>query len=689
MSASDYAWVVFGERGFIGSFIVATLREAGCTVESPGDVVLGESRGVIQLLSDLKEKHRGLLRVVCATGVTGKPTVDWCEDHKERTFEGNVTQPLELARICEQLRLHVTFVGSGCIFEGGSKLDPLDEDLAPNFERSWYSHTKAEFERRLFRDHAGAGALVWRIRIPVLAGNPLRLEHAGRCALSKALAYEELSDWPNSVTVLADMIPRGLVLSARMVSGAVNLVNPDPLTMVELRELATSEPYDGPRFGPPDTGLGRLVRTPRSNCVLAPSRWLYLDGESPPGAGRAVLLVRNSELRPEQLAGRLLRRLSTPSAGAGAAPGVLGVPEVRGVLVTGGAGFIGSFVVARLLMKGFRVVVIDSLTYAGRVERIAEAARVIGFPLPDPKRLLVLRQDLADERSLVAAVDQAMLFCGGSFAGGVLHMAAETHVDLSYGGPLKFTRSNVLGTHCLLEALRERCWDSASRSWRFPRFVHVSTDEVHGSVGPGAELKATLALDPTNPYAATKVAAEALVGAYAHSYGLPLVITRGNNVYGPTQTEDKLVGATLRRLLRSEPPVVQGTGFQQRGFLYVTDVARAFELILASGEIGKIYFVTVDEELTVWQVVRRCAEAVRRVAPEVPVDDLMARPVHSPDRPFQDRRYVSGVDPALAALGWRRVVSFDEGLERTARWMLDDKAWRPAAAEPEAAPGSS
>jgi len=235
----------------------------------------------------------------------------------------------------------------------------------------------------------------------------------------------------------------------------------------------------------------------------------------------------------------------------------------------------------------------------------------------------------------------------------IVHFAAQTHVDNSFGNSFAFSRNNIYGTHVLLESAKQA---------NIKRFVHCSTDEVYGEGEiDGAPMGEEHVLEPTNPYAATKAAAEFLVKSYNRSFNLPVIITRGNNVYGPHQYPEKLIPKFINQLRTGRSLTVHGNGENMRNFLYVEDVARAFETVLRRAEVGKVYNIGGSNELTVMQVTDRLLEVMGKTAEK---DRLVT---FVPDRAFNDLRYTVRAD-RLHELGWEEKMPFDEGLRRTVEW---------------------
>lgn len=241
-----------------------------------------------------------------------------------------------------------------------------------------------------------------------------------------------------------------------------------------------------------------------------------------------------------------------------------------------------------------------------------------------------------------------------------MHFAAQTHVDNSFGNSIAFTQSNILGTHVLLEAAKNE---------GIRLFIHVSTDEVYGEGSSGAASHEGTILEPTNPYAATKAGAEYLVKAYHRSFGMPIIITRGNNVYGPHQFPEKIIPKFVNQLMRDLPLTLHGSGENTRNYLFVEDVARAFDVILHRGVIGEIYNIGGDNELSNIEVARRLLKLMGLVDRAGGDAAAAAKKyiVQVADRPFNDLRYPLNC-AKLLELGWKEEVGLDDGLRLTVEW---------------------
>ena len=325
------------------------------------------------------------------------------------------------------------------------------------------------------------------------------------------------------------------------------------------------------------------------------------------------------------------------------------LPVDARLLVTGGAGFIGSCFVRDVLARrdGTRITVIDKLTYAGNRTNLASVERDSELA----GRLTFVEGDIADADLIERRVADA---------DAVVNFAAESHVDRSILDPEAFIRTGVIGVHVLLEAVRHE----SERRGDAVRFVQVSTDEVYGSI-PEGHVTETAPLAPRSPYSAAKAAGDLLVGSYVVTHGVDALITRGSNTYGPYQHPEKLVPLFITNAIDDLPLPLYGDGLQQREWLYVSDHAAAIEFVLRRGESGEIYNVAGSTELTNREVV--AALLARLGKPWSLVRSV-------PDRPGHDRRY--GIDGSkLHALGWRHSTSFEAGVATTVDWFLENDAW--------------
>lgn len=331
---------------------------------------------------------------------------------------------------------------------------------------------------------------------------------------------------------------------------------------------------------------------------------------------------------------------------------------MRTYLVTGAAGFIGSALVDHLLAAdpAAEVVALDALTYAGRLDNLADAAT-------NP-RFRFVRGDIRDAELLGRLFDR-------HHPDIVMNVAAETHVDRSIEDPALFASTNVGGTAALLEAAR-RAWEKRRGDFGNHRFLQVSTDEVYGSLGSEGVFSERSPLCPRSPYAASKAGADLLALSYATTYGLPVVVTRSSNTYGPRQYPEKLVPLVIDRALRHEYLPVYGDGRQVRDWLHVDDHVRAIAAAASFGRAGQVYNVGARCEKENLEIVRIIVDHLHDGI-DSSIDDSLIR--HVDDRLGHDRRY--GTDPAKAEseLGWKARVPFDEGMAATVRWYADHPEW--------------
>jgi dTDP-glucose 4,6-dehydratase len=331
------------------------------------------------------------------------------------------------------------------------------------------------------------------------------------------------------------------------------------------------------------------------------------------------------------------------------------------VLVTGGAGFIGSAVVRMLVRRGSHLVVnVDKLTYAGNLESLTEVSADRNYRFE--------RVDVCDGDELARLFDTYKPVA-------VLHLAAESHVDRSIDGPSEFVQTNVVGTFTLLQAAR-RHWESLGPAPRSSfRFVHVSTDEVFGSLGETGAFTEETPYAPNSPYSASKAGSDHLVRAWHHTFGLPTIITNCSNNYGPFQFPEKLIPLIIQRGLRGERLPVYGRGENVRDWLYVDDHARALLRVLEAGVPGETYAIGGRSERRNIGVVRTICALLDELAPNarVPRHDALIEFVK--DRPGHDLRYAIDSSKIERELGWTPAETFDSGLRRTVQWYLGNQTW--------------
>jgi len=326
------------------------------------------------------------------------------------------------------------------------------------------------------------------------------------------------------------------------------------------------------------------------------------------------------------------------------------------ILVTGGAGFIGSAVVRLAVSRGHEVVNVDALTYAACLENVA--------PVADSGRYAFEHVDIRDRAALDRVFAQHK-------PDAVMHLAAESHVDRSIDGPGAFIETNVNGTYHMLEAARAY-WTAAGRPESF-RFHHISTDEVFGSLGETGKFTEDTPYDPRSPYSASKAASDHLVRAWRETYGLPTVLTNCSNNYGPYHFPEKLVPVVILKAISGQPIPVYGDGGNVRDWLYVEDHADALLLVLEKGAVGRSYNIGGENEARNIDLVRTICATLDELRPAARPYAEQIRFVT--DRPGHDRRYAIDPTRIRTELGWRPSVTVEEGLRRTVRWYLENESW--------------
>jgi len=600
-------FLIYGHQGWIGKQVVSLLR-------SKYEVVLGDCR-----VDDEKNVEEEILkhhpdRVVTLTGRThgeNIQTIDYLEKPGKLldNVRDNLYGPLVLAIICKKLNIHLTYLGTGCIFNDQGDETNFNEDNRPNFFGSSYSTIKGFTDRLMHQFESNV--LNVRIRMPITDS------HNPRNFITKITKYEKICSMNNSMTVLPDLLPIMVDMSKRKVTGTINLTNPGAITHNEILEMykeLVDPSFTWKNFSIQDQD--QILASKRSNNLLDTSKLTSMYPN--------VLPIKES-IR------KCLERMSD----------TVKPYEPQGVLITGGCGFIGSNVLSYLgnKYKDLEFVNLDKLDYCSSESNVE---------IKDKSKYTFYKGNINDTKLTSEILQKHNIDT-------IIHFAAQTHVDNSFGNSVQFTEDNVLGTHNLLESCRAY--------GKIRRFIHISTDEVYGEVNDdhlGCDEESSL-LNPTNPYAATKASAEFVVRSYSHSFKLPIIITRGNNVYGPHQYPEKVIPKFILQLMNNEKCTIQGEGTAKRNFIHVSDTARAVEAILLHGTIGEIYNIGTSNEYTVRDI---ASILIKKLKPNDKFDDWITT---IKDRNFNDRRYNVKAQKLLQ-LGWTEQVKFDQGMNDTIEW---------------------
>ena len=336
------------------------------------------------------------------------------------------------------------------------------------------------------------------------------------------------------------------------------------------------------------------------------------------------------------------------------------VVQGKTLLITGGCGFIGSNLVRSCLQGGYRVVNFDKLTYAGNRSSLAD--------LEGDPNYTFIQGDICDAELIRGLFEKYR-------PAAVLHLAAESHVDRSIDSPDEFIQTNIVGTFRLLSAALDYFKSLEEGEKEHFRFLHVSTDEVFGSLGPEGFFKETTPYDPRSPYSASKASSDHLVRAFYHTYGLPVLVTNCSNNYGPYQFPEKLIPLIINSAIRGNSLPVYGDGMNIRDWLYVEDHCEAIRLVLERGKPGETYNIGGYSEKANMEIVRTLCRILDELRPREDGISYEEQITFVKDRPGHDRRYAIDASKIQKDLGWKPKNTFESGIKRTVRWYLDNQEW--------------
>jgi len=600
--------LIYGHKGWIGSQFVEILKSKKINFK------LGVERADSNIENEID--NAGPSHVISFIGRThGKiedkeyTTIDYLEQKGKlvENVRDNLYAPINIAFICKKKNIHYTYLGTGCIFKYdddhpcGLEENGFKEESLPNFFGSSYSVVKG-FTDRLMNNFDNV--LNLRIRMPITNSyNP-------RNFITKITNYEHICSIPNSMSVLPELLPLVVDMMTNSKTGTINLTNPGLISHNEILQMY-KEIVD------PNFTWKNFSKEEQSKILASDRSNNFLDTNSLAGSYK----INNIKLAVKKCLYEYKNSMIN-------------------LLVTGGCGFIGSNFINYIFKKYpyMKIINIDAMYYSANENNIDEDIR-------NSSRYTLYKVNTQNSNQISNILNNHHINY-------VINFAAQSHVDNSFDDSIQYSNDNILGTHTLLEECKKYN--------KIEKFVHISTDEVYGEsmIDDSEEKTENSILCPTNPYAATKGAAEMLVQSYYHSFKLPVIITRGNNVYGFNQYPEKLIPKFIQLLKQRRKLTIQGDGSVVRSFLFVTDVARALELVLVKGKIGEIYNIGGNEnsEYSVMDITKKL---IKKIVKSEKYDDHIT---FVKDRPFNDKRYFIS-NQKIKDLGWEQTINLDKGLE--------------------------
>ena len=554
-------------------------------------------------------------------------TIDYLEQQGKLVdnIRDNLFSPLNLTLLCNSRKIHLTYLGTGCIFKYDEnhpyekEENGFTEDSKPNFFGSSYSIVKGFTDQlvSLFPN-----VLNLRIRMPITD------VPNSRNFITKITKYEKICSIANSMTVLPDLLPVALDMAVKGHVGTINLTNPGLISHNEILEMY-KEIVD------PDFTWKNFTQEEQLKILAADRSNNYLDTKKLEGLYPHLKNIKES----------VRKTLEYYALNSGAKKYESKFDFENNseniLLITGGCGFIGSNFINHIMTvyDKIKVLNIDALYYCGNKENVDEKWR-------NSERYTFIEGN-------ICSIDLIKNVLATNKPTHIIHFAAQSHVQNSFTDSLQYTQDNIGGTHALLECVR--------LYGKIKKFIHVSTDEVYGESMLDANEKHKTEhsiLCPTNPYAATKAGAELIAQSYNHSFNLPIVITRGNNVYGPNQYPEKVIPKFIKQLKNDEKVTIQGDGSCVRAFLHSHDTSSAFQLILEKGKVGEIYNIGCDEKME-YSIKNVAKMLIKKIKNTDNYDDWIT---YIDDRPFNDKRYYIS-NKKLKELGWEINIKFEDGID--------------------------
>ena len=593
--------LIYGSKGWIASQFIEILEKNNIKY-TIGTSRVDNDKDVRSEIESVNPTH--VISFIGRTHGGAFKTIDYLEQKGKliENIRDNLFSPFVLSLICKEKGIHYTYLGTGCIFNYSGNHKFNEEDM-PNFFGSSYSVVKGFTDRMMhFYDDT---TLNVRIRMPITG------EDNERNFISKITKYEKICSIENSMTVLPELLPYLLKMVVRQNTGTINLTNPGVINHNEILELykyLVNPTFTWKNFTIEEQS--KILLSERSNNHLDTSK---LEEMFPD-----ILSIKDAVYKTLKNYNKM------------------------NLLVTGGCGFIGSNFINHFIKKypNVNIVNVDALYYCADEANVDEEIR-------NKDSYKFVKGKIQDIELMKTILTENKVTH-------IIHFAAQSHVQNSFDDSITFTNDNVVGTHGLLEACKQY--------GKLKRFIHVSTDEVYGeSVNGDDEDKKTeySILSPTNPYAATKAGAEMLAQSYSHSYKFPIIITRGNNVYGPNQYPEKLIPKFIKLLKEDKKVTIQGSGSCVRAFLHVSDTVEAFEKILFYGKIGEIYNIGCDEKME-YSVLDIAKMLIKKIKNTEEYDEWIE---YVEDRPFNDQRYYIS-NAKVKELGWSIKMEFEEGIDQ-------------------------
>ena len=630
--------LIYGGKGWIGGQFCEILKKNDikyiCSTKRANnyEAVMGdlETHNPSHVISFIGRTHG------CYNGVNYS-TIDYLEKpgKLKDNIRDNLLAPLVIAKACQNYNksnrfVHFTYLGTGCIFKYDkehvfeSEETGFTEKDDANFFGSSYSTVKGITDKLMSLLNSDY-CLNLRIRMPITnIDNP-------RNFITKITNYDKICSIKNSMTVLPELLPIVLKMMKQQIKGTINLTNPGLISHNEILEMykeIVDKDFIWKNFTLEEQS--KILASERSNNFLDTSKLEKFFPE-----------VKNIKDSVKEMLLKYVKMDNTEKKDKNY------LSRTKNILVTGGCGFIGSNFINLFYNRypDINIVNIDALYYCADVNNIHENIR-------NSDRYSLIKGNICSADLLSHVLENYRIDT-------VIHFAAQSHVQTSFTDSLQYTQDNVVGTHTLLECCRK--YD------KIIRFIHVSTDEVYGeSLLDMEENKKTehSILCPTNPYAASKAAAESIVQSYIQSFKMPIIITRGNNVYGPNQYPEKVIPKFIQQLMNGEKITIQGNGSCVRGFLHVFDTVDAFIKILEKGKEGEIYNIGCDEDME-YSILSLAEMIFKKISNN---NLLKASTVFNDniefieDRPFNDKRYYI-TNSKLKNLGWDITTQLEDGIK--------------------------